>query len=132
MRAAAIALAIPTVCSPLPAFAQDAAETAIILGGSGASQARAQRSLGAAVSRSMGNAAIAVSVQQRRQPRVERRARGNANGAGEFAIALPSDVDPLENSDAPSYVLDNGAIIRTSGGLRRKKPDLSADDHPER
>ena len=106
---------------PAPIAAQAAAETAIILGGTAQAQGRAQRSLGTAISRSMGNAANAVAATNRARPQAtahRQRARG-AGKAGKFAIALPGDVDPLERTDAPTYTLANGASIRVSGGLRR-------------
>jgi hypothetical protein len=113
----ALALALPA-----PLVAQDAAETAIILGGTGQVQGRAQRSLGTSIARSMGNAADAIAATSRARPSgtVVRRHAGRSNrGAGKFAIILPGDVDPLEKTDAPSYELANGATIRVSGGMRR-------------
>lgn len=108
-----------------PAVAQDAAETAIILGGTGASQGRAQRALGSSISRSMGNAANAVAVANQRSsyPTPRRQRRVNTKTGGHFAIALPGDVDPLETTDAPTYRLTNGTSIRVSGGLRRTQTD---------
>ena len=105
----------------VPLAAQDAAETAIILSGTGQAQGKAQKSLGSSISRSMGNAANAVAAANRSRVQPSsvtthpRRTRGGAN----FAIPLPADVDPLERTDAPSYVLGNGSTIRVSGGLRR-------------
>lgn len=116
-----------------PLAAQDAAETAIILSGTGQGTGKASRSLGGSVSRSMGNAANAINAANRSraqapstypsQPRRTRR-----GGGGGFAIALPADVDPLETTDAPSYALENGATIRVSRGLRR--PVQQADLAP--
>lgn len=99
--------------------AQAAAETAIILGGTGAAQGRAQKSLGSAVSRSMGNAANVVAAQQRPRQATRHRTRPHRRTGANFAIALPGDVDPLGETDAPTYDLANGASIRVSGGLRR-------------
>lgn len=103
------------------AVAQDAAETAIILGGTGTAQGRAQRSLGSAISRSMGNAANSVQAASRRgsyqAPRRQARSRGQKDS--HFMIALPADVDPLANTDATVQALGNGASIRVSGTLRR-------------
>ncbi len=106
---------------PGAVLAQDAAETAIILGGTGAAQGRAQKSLGSAISRSMGNAANVLAAQRRAQqgvPHTPTR-RPHRRGGAHFSIALPADVDPLANTDAPTYDLANGASIRVSGGLRR-------------
>ncbi|MEP2612538.1 hypothetical protein [Marinobacter alexandrii] len=110
--------AIGFLVSPMTgaAAAQDAAETAIILSGTGQGQARAAKSLGSSAAGSIGRAANAVSItqSQRSSPRRSRKRKG-----GHFSIALPADVDPLEGTDAPSYLLDNGSTIRVSGGLRR-------------
>ncbi len=119
---------------PGAVFAQDAAETAIILGGTGAAQGRAQKSLGSAVSRSMGNAANVLAAQQRAQRGTPHRTsrRPHRRGGANFAIALPADVDSLAGTDAPSYDLANGASIRVSGGLRRPvAPSGEADAEPQ-
>ena len=116
-----------------PLTAQDAAETAIILSGTGQGTGKASRSLGGSISRSMGNAANAINATNRARAQAPRSYRPQARrsrrggGAG-FAIALPADVDPLETTDAPSYALENGATIRVSGGLRRpvEPADLAA------
>ena len=109
------------------ALAQDAAETAIILSGSGPAQGKAQRSLGSAVAGSIGAAANAVrsargsSVVVRRSPVRQ----------AQQMITLPGDVDPLENTDAPIYQLSNGASIRVSGGLRRAAQGSCKNTCPE-
>ena len=127
----AILAATILFCGAGAVVAQDAAETAIILGGTGTAQGRAQRSLGSAISRSMGNAANAVAAananRQRTSQTPRRRARGSGKGGGHFAIALPGDVDPLAATDAPVYALGNGASIRVSGGLRRREPGITAN-----
>ena len=92
-----------------------AAETAIILSGSGPAQGKAQRSLGSAVAGSIGAAANAVRSARGSSPVVRRSPARQAQQVN----ALPGDVDPLEKTDAPSYELANGASIRVSGGLRR-------------
>ncbi|MGX7953730.1 hypothetical protein ACWPM1_14355 [Tsuneonella sp. HG249] len=119
-----ITLAAIAGSTPVAVAAQDAAETAVILSGTGQAQGRAQRSLGQSISASMGNAANAVAATNRARsqaPTYRPRARGSGK-AGNFAIALPGDVDPLDRTDAPSYELANGASIRVSGGLRRPLP----------
>lgn len=119
-RLVALFTSLAAVAVPLPAFAQDAAETAIILSGTGQAQGRAQRSLGASISRSMGNAADAIAAtRQARAPAPTYRQRAPASPkGGKFALALPGDVDPLERTDAPQYTLGNGTTIRVSRGLR--------------
>lgn len=123
---------LATIAGSLPVVvaAQDAAETAIILSGTGQAQGRAQRSLGQSISASMGNAANAVAATNRARsqaPTYRPRAR-HSGKTGNFAIALPGDVDPLERTDAPSYALANGASIRVSGGLRRSPPLVTEPD----
>lgn len=95
------------------ALAQDAAETAIILGGSGAAQGKASRALGSAAANSMGAAANAIRPDARPAPAIRRSSR-----RAQQVITLPGDVDALENTDAPTYELANGASIRVSGVLR--------------
>jgi hypothetical protein len=104
------------------AAAQDAAETAIILSGTGQAQARAAKSLGSSEAGGIGRAANAVSItqSQRSLPHRTRNRKGR-----HFSIALPADVDPLEGTDAPSYLLNNGSTIRVSGGLRRTSSIIS-------
>lgn len=94
---------------PSPASAQDAAETAIIISGTGAPQARASRGLGSAISGAMQRSTSAIRVQPRGRPRG--RAPQSQTGA------LPEGVDALEGTDAPAYTLGNGATIRVSGRL---------------
>ena len=118
-RHVSIAIAVFVSAAPVAVAAQDAAETAVILSGTGQAQGRAQRSLGQSISRSMGNAADAIAATQAQsQGRTYRPRAARRGGAGHFAIALPARVDPLENTDAPTYALANGASIRVSGGLR--------------
>lgn len=109
-----------------PALAQDAAETAIILSGTGSAQGKAQRSLGSAVAGSVGAAANAVRSSSSRAVR-----RSTARPAQQM-IALPGDVDPLERTDAPTYELSNGASIRVSGGLRRPASAPCEGECPKR
>lgn len=109
------------------ALAQDAAETAIILSGSGPAQGKAQRSLGSAVAGSIGAAANAVRSMRGSSAVVRRSPVRKA----QQMIALPGDVDPLEKTDAPTYELSNGASIRVSGGLRRPAQRSCEDTCPE-
>ena len=95
------------------ALAQDAAETAIILSGTGAAQGKASRSLGSAAASSMGAAANAIRPVARPAPVIRRSGRRTKQ-----VTRLPGDVDALENTDAPTYELANGASIRGSGRLR--------------
>jgi hypothetical protein len=94
-------------------LAQDAAETAIILSGTGAAQGKASRSLGSAAASSMGTAANAIRPDARPAPANRRSGRRDQQ-----VITLAGDVDALENTDAPTYELANGASIRVSGRLR--------------
>lgn len=119
-RTVGLLVSASALAAPLPAVAQEAAETAVILSGTGQAQGRAQRSLGQSIARGIGNAADAVAATNRaRAPSRSDRQRGRTSRvAGKFAIALPGDVDPLERTNAPSYELANGSTIRVSGGLR--------------
>lgn len=110
------------------ALAQDAAETAIILGGSGAAQGQASRSLGSAAASSIGGAAEAVRSGRESSAVIRRTPARQARQM----IALPGDVDVLEHTDAPTYELSNGASIRVSGGLRPSAQSDCADACPER
>ena len=95
------------------ALAQDAAETAIILSGTGAAQGKASRPLGSAAAISMGAAANAIRPVARPAPVIRRSSRRDQQ-----VITLAGDVDALENTDAPTYELANGVSIRVSGVLR--------------
>lgn len=121
IRTTALLVFAVVLAPPLPAAAQDAAETAVILSGTGQTQGRAQRSLGQSIARGMGAAAdaVAATTRARTPTRTQRQQARQSGGGGKFAIALPADVDPLERTDAPVYALANGATIRVSGGLRR-------------
>lgn len=99
-----------------PAVAQDAAETAVILSGTGAGQAKAQRSLGAAVRGSIDGAAATVRSAGRSQGSAGRRATARS-GVAVAGAELAADSDPLEKTDAPAYKLGNGATIRVSGRM---------------
>lgn len=102
---AAFALALPT-----PIIAQDAAETATIMAGTGAGQARAQRSMGNAVSGSINSATNAINAGRAGGSRRSSRRGGTAASSG----PLPEG-DALENTDAAAYKVGSGATIRVSG-----------------
>ena len=104
------------------ALAQDAAETAIILSGTGAAQGKASRSLGSAAASSMGAAANAIRPVARPAPVIRRSGRRTKQ-----VTMLPGDVDALENTDAPTYELANGASIRVSGRLRTQAATVCDD-----
>ena len=104
------------------ALAQDAAETAIILSGTGAAQGKASRSLGSAAASSMGAAANASRPVARPAPVIRRSGRRTKQ-----VTMLPGDVDALENTDAPTYELANGASIRVSGRLRTQTATVCDD-----
>jgi hypothetical protein len=129
IRTTALLVSAVVLAPPLPAAAQDAAETAVILSGTGQAQGRAQRSLGQSIARGMGAAAdtVAATPRSRAPARTHRQQARRSDGGGKFATALPADVDPLERTDAPIYALANGATLRVSGGLRRPvKPSAVA------
>lgn len=100
---------------PIPAYAQDAAETAVILSGTGSTQARASRSLGTAVSGSIDSATSVIrSATPTRNRAKSRRSR---RGAPSVATVIGTG-DALEGTDASAYQVDNGATIKVSGGFR--------------
>ena len=111
-RVMTIAIACGAIVMPASAYAQDAAETAVILSGT-SGQAKASRSLGDAVRGSINSASSAVraSTQQRRSSN----SRARRSGGG--APVVIGTGDALENTDASSYTLGSGATIRVSGRL---------------
>ena len=124
IRSCSLAAAAIAACGLWPtahALAQDAAESAIILSGT-AQTGSAQRSLGRAVGGSVGNAANAVGGVRStsRQPST---APARRNSVQRSQSAIPAGVDPLANTDAATYALDNGATIKVSG---RFNPATSA------
>lgn len=53
--------------------------------------------------------------QVERQQQEQHRALGGGEGSRFTGSTIPSGVDALAGTDAPSYRLDNGAILRVSG-----------------
>jgi len=105
------------------AQAQAAAESAIILGGTGASTGAASRSLGNAVRSSVGSAANAVNAANRaRVTAGTYRGNGsvrasNSSSSRSTGTVIASGVDSLEGSDAASYKTASGATIKVSGRM---------------
>ncbi len=104
------------------ALAQDAAESATILSGTGQGTGAAARDMGGAVRDSISGAADAIAAT--------RSARSNASGSGSSSRGsssrssgastgywITSDVDALEGFAVPTYRLNNGAILKVSGIL---------------
>ena len=115
-RMLSLAALLTAASAPIaaPALAQDAAETAVILSGS-AQTGSAQRSLGRTISGSVGHAANAVGSTarvSRSRSAAQRNSRASSRNVGG---SIPAGVDPLANTDAATYTLDNGATIRVSG-----------------
>ena len=110
-----------------PANAQDAAETATILTGQGGT-AKAQRSLGGAVSGSLDNAASAIrpSRSSSRGASSRRSRRGGNSGS----IVLTTN-DPLEGTDAATYQTSNGTTIRVSGRMNPSASTACVNHCPE-
>jgi hypothetical protein len=100
------------------AIAQDAAESAILLGGSGTAQTRAQRSLGSAAASSIGRASGAINASPGAVTMRSHHARRRHSGAKGIPVVVPQGGDPLRGTDAPVYRLENGATLRISGGLQ--------------
>ena len=97
--------------SPSPAWAQVAAEEAIILSG-GSGQASAQKRLGDAISGGFDAATGALRASGPAASAANGRSRGSA-----YTEPLPQG-DPLENTDARAYQVQGGARIRVSGSFR--------------
>jgi hypothetical protein len=97
------------------AAAQDAAETAIILGGAGHS-AGAQGSLGAGIANSLN--AAANTIQTANAGTARGPTSSTARPRARAAQATLVSGDPLAGTNAPTYEVANGASIRVSGGLR--------------
>ncbi|MCB2067040.1 MAG: hypothetical protein KDE15_10430 [Erythrobacter sp.] len=116
-----MALAAMTVT---PAMAQDAAESAAILSGTGARTGAAAGRLGTASRDALGGAAgvIAATNSQRsgsQSARQSRRSNGGANSDGGVAAGLyvAGNIDALQLTDAPFFRLADGSILRMSGSF---------------
>lgn len=102
--------------TPGAAAAQDAAESALILGGTGQATGSAQRNLGRSITGSINRASSALSTtRQARSVRPHAPSRRRGGGGG---YAVPAGFDALEGTDAETYDLANGSAIRVSGGFR--------------
>lgn len=110
------------------AAAQDAAETAQILSGTGQSQGRASRSLGSAISQSMNAARDAIATTRAAEPVTSRRRFRTAHEP----YPIPANVDGLAGTDAPTYRLGNGSSIRVSGRLLQAPGTSCVSDCPEK
>lgn len=117
---AAIALTIVTAVTATPetVFAQVAAEEAVILSGSSGT-GRASSSLGSAVSGSINSAAEIVSgAVPSNQPGARQRKSNRRSGSGHattYALRKLSNVNALEHTDAATYRLESGVLLRVSG-----------------
>ncbi len=128
-----IGAGLVTAVASHPALAQDAAESAIILGGTGQSTGAASRSLGNAVRGSIGNAANAANAANRGSAGAGTfRGGGSPTGGGFRAsdwtrptpLYVASGVDSLAGSDAAVYRLGNGRTIKVSGKLNPYLPTV--------
>ncbi len=107
--------AAPIVLMPglaaTPAHAQDAAETAVILSGSGQATESGSRGLGSAIGGAMDRASATINSNRRSSAR-------NRSREVRQDAPIPADIDALEGTDAASFEMENGARISVSGGLR--------------
>jgi hypothetical protein len=99
---------------PATAMAQDAAETAVIMSGT-AGQAKANRSLGSAVSKSINSA---TSIVQSSTPKRSRAPAPRRRSNTRSVVSVIGTGDALEGTDASAYQVDSGATIKVSGGFR--------------
>lgn len=111
-RAIFTVLMVATPASP--ALAQEAGESAVLNAGT-AGQVSAERSLGSAMSRSISGAANAVAMAQGGQSPVRHMANFRA---GHPSYTIPPNIDPLAQTDAPTYRIATGAVMRVSGGIQ--------------
>ena len=125
--ALAISAALLALGAAGNAAAQDAAETATILSGT-SQQAKAQRSLGSAISRSINNASNAIRSSRNAGPVAIRGPSRNRGSGGAYRITAHGD--PLAGTDAPTYRLGNGASIRVSGVLRPEEETVCISNCP--
>ena len=107
------------------AAAQDAAESAAILAGTGERTGAASRSVGEAATGAIGRAgnAIAATRNARRSgtvPNRSARTRSTARDANAPAAvySIAGNVDVLDRFETPTYRLPNGRILRVSGEFR--------------
>ena len=108
-----------------PVLAQAAAEEAVVLSGTSAGTGRASSDLGNAVSGSINSATRQIrAIPRGAAGRSNQRRRSGASGVG----TLPANSDPLVNTNAPAYRLDNGATLRVSGGLRNSAAARCAEN----
>ena len=117
---AAMALAIWSA----PASAQDAAESAIILGGTGEATGAASRRMGEATRGAIGGAANAINAAQRGRGRAGRYdganvrpSGGGRSPGGVEGYRIPAGIDALDGTDARQYQLGTGSTLRVSGGF---------------
>ncbi len=120
---------------PQPVFAQDAAESAIILSGTGERTGASARSTGEAAARAIGRASGAIATTRqsaspaRSRPAITARANSPRTGSG-YRIA--GNIDALEFFDVPTYRLGNGRTIRVSGELVPPPRPLASGGVPGR
>jgi len=127
----AIGFTLLAIGCAVPASAQDAAETAAILSGTGQGTGSASRSMGSAVSGSLNRASQAVQAANGagQAPRGGGRERGQIRVRMGYAVTTGPDA--LEGTDAPTYQMGNGASIRVSGKLRQPGETTCSENCPE-
>lgn len=109
-------LAVATPCA-----AQDAAESAAILSGTGQGTGAASRSLGDATTGAIGGATNAIrATRSGRAARASSGNSGNSRGGrnpASVGYAIPANIDPLDKFAVPTYRLRNGLQLRISGSF---------------
>lgn len=112
------AIAAAAAAMPSGVSAQVAAEEGVILSGSSGT-GRASSSLGSAVSGSINSAAEIVSgAVPSNQPGARQRKSNRRSGSGHattYALRKLSNVNALEHTDAATYRLESGVLLRVSG-----------------
>lgn len=116
-----------------PCLAQDAAESAVILSGTGERTGAAARSVGEASAGAINNAAGAINATRRGragsggQPTT--RAGGSARAGYSIGYTITAgNIDPLEHFRVPTFELANGRQLRVSGTLIPMPPTACIRD----
>lgn len=99
----------------VPAVAQEAAESAVLNAGT-AQGAGAERSLGNAIGRSLRSAGNFIgSLGGTQQGRASAPTR---SASYHSSYTIPGGIDPLAGTDAPTYRLATGSVMRVTSGLQ--------------
>ncbi|WP_338244053.1 hypothetical protein [Aurantiacibacter hainanensis] len=116
-----------------PCLAQDAAESAVILSGTGERTGAAARSVGEATAGAINSAAGAINQTRRGGAASPARSAAGASGSASAGYSVgytiaAGNVDPLEYFRVPTFKLGNGSELRVSGTLVPMAPTVCIRD----